>query len=153
VRQYLPKFAATQPIDPGAKAIEGTGGSHPALASQPGQQLKSVLEVLAAAQTAPLNLIIFSGGSVNEWLQLWKSSKAHQPVNNNISTPPFPLVPVCSVGLIEPGAAFSHASVLLLHHALYTNPQLELKLENVQVGGRGDWEFPTQADQLFCGQE
>lgn len=109
----------------------------------------SIRQVLAAAQTSPLNSIVFSGDSVDEWLQLWESSEVHQPVNNhndnnNYSTS-FPFGPCLQrLELIRPGTVpqtLSHASVLFLHRALYTNVALEMHLENVWMDGRGDWEL------------
>lgn len=97
----------------------------------------NVCGIVAAAQTSPLNSMVFYGDAINEWLELWKESESFLGPD----TPPF--VPfIRRLELIGLGATLQrhpHRNVIFLHRAIYSSPLIKLHVESVQMEDQCDW--------------
>ncbi|KAF9387244.1 hypothetical protein CPB97_002764 [Podila verticillata] len=93
-----------------------------------------IAQVLNAVQWLILKSLALSGDNINGWASLWPSSLA---VDRQLLT-----LHIQATGSHLPVQALhlSHASVLLLHHLIFTSPQLlELQLVNVHLQDQHDW--------------
>lgn len=102
-------------------------------------------EALQAIQWPTIKSLVLTGNNINDWLTLWSSSYGglHRLigawVDPSASGPS--LVYFSIRGHEENKTILSHASALAIHHVLYSCRLVELRLENILLENKQEWNL------------
>ncbi|KAI9233874.1 MAG: hypothetical protein BYD32DRAFT_439709 [Podila humilis] len=100
----------------------------------------SIAKILDSIPWHTLRSLVLSGNNLNDWLQLWSAPIDSQLLNLTVR------------GTRSELRKLSHASALMLHQLIYTNPLVELHLLNFQLLDKRDWVLVIDGIDLFLLQ-
>lgn len=89
----------------------------------------SIAQVLGSVQSNALKSLVLSGSNIDGWIKLWPSNDTPKLIH---------------LGIRGTGSAkqeLSHESVLVVHQMVYASPLVDLKIENVELQHKRDWEL------------
>ncbi|KAF9389657.1 hypothetical protein CPC16_005677 [Podila verticillata] len=105
----------------------------------------SITQIFQAIQWPTIKSLVLTGNNIDDWLALWGCSDGglHNLVGAWIDTSASgpSLASLSIIAHEESQAKLSHASTLAIHHLVYSCRLVELRLENVLLEKKQEWDL------------
>lgn len=104
----------------------------------------SIAQVLRSIQWSTIKSLVLSGTNINDWMHLWAAQGGlHDLLGGWLAASSLgPCLSSLEI-LVGPEnkSVLSHSSALAIHHLIYSCPLAELRLENVLLENKREWEL------------
>ncbi|KAF9372985.1 hypothetical protein CPB97_000879 [Podila verticillata] len=107
-------------------------------------QEERIIEILQAIRWPTIKSLVLTGNNIDDWLQLWvRHGGLHDLISAwaDSSTPGPNLVSLRIRGHEENKTNLFHVSALAIHHLVYSCCLVELRVENILLENKKEWQL------------